>query len=660
MASAALLLLGAAIVGAATLVGVAQTFDRSPPGIATGAVWVVLLPAIVAVVLAASKPTLGLAFTTGAGAVAVVRFIADLAVLTSPNTAIRPELFYERSARAQPFTLAAGGIALLVGDLLMVVAGLWAARRLSGSLSFGSERIFDVEPDEPARAGDPPTDSAVGPALLAEAFDSADLAQAAPFADGVDVAGDTARGPSRNNLLIAVGFVGVLALLTASLALPYSGGYLADRYLPPELGLGGIGAALALAVIATIAVLAAAVLPRPIAFALLSGVAAEAAVPFLTALAVRTVGAPVQLNPAVALGLVGALLVAVAGLLARAGHIGDVAGDSSSIPLRRLDVTGAVLSLLVAAAAAAAWRLPQLRYNGGADPKLADGFATSAPLSLPFVVAMIVPLVAGVLWFVPSAARAGRAVASIGWIALVYATTQSLYVLGQVVASASVPNAGFAAPHWSAGPGLWCAIAGIGLGIGTLVVSVAAARSAADESLSVPDDDLLAESRTFGALVASILTVLTVVALALPVYRTSAGAAATLLVGFQVNSWGVLALAAGMVAAAWSGGRAITVAEAAAFPLTGAAILGVRLVIPRAVSAQEGFEKAAGLYAGYAVVVAFAAAAVALAVSSRRITMTDVSSLPSIAAQRCTCTVREGGKSATAKARNPRSAKGAK
>jgi hypothetical protein len=469
---------------------------------------------------------------------------------------------------------------------------------------------------------------------------------------------ETASAPTRNNWLISVGFVGVLALLTASLTLPYTGGYLADRYLPPELGLWGIGAALALAVVATIAVLAAAILPRWIAFALLSGVAAAAAVPFLTALAVRAVGAPVQLNPVVALGLAGAVLVAAAGLLARDGPLKATPGDSPVVSLRRLDITGAVLSLLVAAAAAAAWRLPQLRYNGGADPKLTDGFAISAPLSLPFAVAMVVPLIGGVLWLVPSSVRAGRAVASIGWISVVYAATQSLYVLGQVVASAAVPNAGFAAPNWSAGPGLWSAIAGIGLGIGTLAFSIAASRSAAQESLSVPDDDLLAESRTFGTLVASVLTGLTVVALALPVYRTSAGSSATLLVGFQVSSWGVLALAAGMVAAAWSGGRATTVVQAAAFPLTGAAILAVRLVIPRAVSAQEGFEKAAGLYAGYAVALAFVAAAIALARSSKRITMMDVSNLPGWRPSGARVRAGQRGNSVAARTGSRRSNKG--
>ncbi len=620
LGSAAALLVGAVLVGVASLIGVAHTYDGSALGIAHGAVWVVLLPGLLAVVLAAWKPGLGLAFTAGAGVVSLARLIADLPVLTAPNTVIRPELFFEVSARAQPFSGAPGGILLLVGDLVMVAAGVWAARRLAGSLTFAAERIFDATPVRPAA-------SSAGPTLLAEALDSADLSEASA-AGSVPVEAPVAS--SRNNLLIFVGFVGVLVLLTASLGLPYSGGYLADRYLPPELGLWGIGAALALAVVGAVAVLAAAVLPRQIAFALLSGVALGAAVPFLTALAVRSAGVPVTLNPAVALGLAGAVLLAASGLLARAKLVQAENGPAESFPVatRRLNVIGAVLSLLVAASAAAAWRLPQLRYNGGADPRLADGYSISSPLSLPFAVAMIVPLIGGVLWLVPALARAGRAVAVIGWVALVYAVAQSLWVLGTVVASAAVPNGGFAPPNWSAGSGLWCGIVGIGLGIATLAVGVATSRGAADESLSVPDEDSLAAARAFGSVVAVVLTVLTVVALGLPVYRSSSGSAATLLVGFQVNSWGVLALAAGMIAAAWAGGRATTVAQAVAFPLAGAAILVVRLVVPAAVSAQDGFEKAAGLFAGYATLVAFVVGALALAASSRRITMSELSPAP--------------------------------
>jgi hypothetical protein len=240
-------------------------------------------------------------------------------------------------------------------------------------------------------------------------------------------------------------------------------------------------------------------------------------------------------------------------------------------------------------------------------------------------VAAIAPLVGGILWLVPAAARAGRAVAAIGWVALVYAVTGSLYVLGQVVASAAVPNAGFAAPHWSAGPGLWCGIVGIGFGIATLVLSILASRRAAENSLLVPDDDGLAQSRAFGAVVAAVLTAVTLGALALPVYRTATAAGPTLLVGFQVDAWGVLALAVAMISAAWAGGRAFAVSEALAYPLTGAAILCVRLAVPPAISAREGFAASAGLYAGYAAAIAFVVAAPVLARSVGRITMTDLS-----------------------------------
>ncbi len=615
LGSAGLLLLGGLVVGMGALIGVVHTYDGSPPGMAGGAVWVVVLPAVVALVLAGWRPTLGLAAAAGAGVVATARLISDLSLLTGPNTAIRPEFFYEVSDRAQPFTTAGGAWVVLAGDLVMICGGTLAAHRLSRSLSFGSEPIFDVAP--------PPQDGAdSGPELLAEALESADSTQA------TDTRGAGPGSSGRNNWQVSFGFLGILGLLIASLGLPYTGGYPTARYLPPELDLWGIGAALAIAVVATIAVLAAAVLPRQIALALLGGLAIGAATPFLTAVAVRTVGAPVHLGPVVGLGLLGAVLVAAAGLLARARLLEEHDDGPSDAVTARWNASGAVLTLLVAAASAAAWKLPQLRYNGGADPKLADGYAISAPLALPFLLASVVPLIGGLLWLVPRLARAGRAVATIAWLALVFAVTQSLSLLGQVVTSASVPNAGFAAPKWTAGPGLWCGIAGIAFGLAALAVAAAAGRAVTNSSPLVADEDLLDRSRGFGALLATGLTVLTIIALALPVYRTAAGPSATLIIGFAVNSWGVLALAVGMVAAAWAAGRAQWVSQAFAYPLAGAGILVVRLVIPPAVQGQDGFRTQAGLYAGYAAVLAFLLAAVLLAVSSKRIPMSDPAAKP--------------------------------
>ncbi|MET3804867.1 hypothetical protein ABIB25_001863 [Nakamurella sp. UYEF19] len=618
LGSAGLLVVGGVIVAIGGLVGVVHSYDGSPRGVATGAAWTILLPAIVALVLSAWRPVLGLAVSAGAGLIAVTRIFADLSLTTAPNSAIRPEFFYEVSDRAQPFTVAGGAAVVLVGDVLMVLAGLYAARRLSSRLSFAPDRIFDAAPDRSADLGS-------GPGLLAQALESAEagsLSDVRPDGAPGDDSAPTGRS-QRNNALILVGFLGVLAVLTASLGLPYGGGYLAARYLPPELDLWGIGAALAGAVVATIGVLAAAVLPRQIAVAVLGGVGIGAAVPFLTAVAVRSVGSPVTLNPTVGVGLAGAVVIAVAGLLARARLVQEDDDEPSASSVRTLNLVGAVLTLLVAAAGAAAWRLPQLHYNGGADPRLADGYRISEPLSLPFLIAGLVPLVAGVLWLVPPLARSGRAIASVAWLAMLVALTRSLDVLGQVVASASVPNGVFAPPTWSAGPGLWWGLAGVLLGVASLAVAMASGRRAADASSLVAEEDSLDGSRSMGAAVAWALTVLTVIVLALPVYRTTAGSSATLLVGFQVDSWGVLALAGGMVGAAWAGARAKWVTQAVAFPLAAGAVLVVRLVIPASVRAQDGFDIQPGLIAGYVLLVAYLAGAVLLGLSSGRIRMAD-------------------------------------
>lgn len=656
LGSAGLLMIGSVIVVGGGLAGVVHSYDGSPRGVATGAAFIIVLPAIIALVLSLSRPVLGLAVSAGTGLMAVTRIFSDLSLTTAPNSVIRPEFFYEVSDRAQPFTVAGGAAAVLVGDVLMVLAGLLAVRRLSSRLSFAPDRIFDAE--------DRSIDPGSGPGLLAQALESAGSAPAGAAAVDVLPAGASGAGESapdglspRNNWLMLVGFLGVLAVLVASLVLPYRGGYLASRYLPPELDLWGIGAALAGAVVATIAVLAAAVLPRQIAFAVLGGVGLGAAVPFLTAVAVRAVGSPVTLDPTVGLGPAGAAVIAVAGLLARARLVAEDEDEPSAASVRTLNVVGAVLTLLVAVAAAAAWRLPQLHYNGGADPVLTDGYRISAPLSPPFLVAGLVPLVAGLLWLVPPLARSGRAIASVAWLAMLVAVTRSLDVLGQVVASASVPNGVFAPPTWSAGPGLWWGVAGVLLGVASLAVAMASGRRAADTSQMVAEQDSLEGSRTRGTVVAWTLTVLTVIALALPVYRTTAGSSATLLVGFQVVSWGVLALAAGMVAAAWAGARAKWVIQAVAFPLAAAGILLVRLVIPASARAQDGFDTQPGLIAGYVLLVAFLAGAVVLGLSARRIRMADPAAELTFATR--TGTARKRRTPASAKTTRPGGASGA-
>jgi hypothetical protein len=607
---AGLLLFGAIVSASGALVGVVRTFDGSALGQASGALWVLLLPPVLAVSSIAYRPPIGLAVSAGVGMVSLARLITDLMLSTDPNSVLRPEFFYEVSHSAQPFRPAAGGWLVALGDALMLVAGVVAARRL-GSLFFRSERIFDAEPL-------PAADGGSGPQLLAEALRSTD------FGFPADSTGSRPdAGPARSNALVAAGFSGALILLAASLGLPYTGGYLADRYLPAQLSLWGIAAAIVVAVVTAGAVLAAGGMPRQLATGLLGGVGAGAAVPFLTAVAVRAAGAPVQLTAVVGMGLAGSALLAAAGLLGRVVPGADERREPSNAAVRRLNTVGALLTLLTGAAAAAAWRLPQLLYNGGADPTLPSGFPASDPLSLPYLIATAVPVVGGVLWLVPRWAPAGRAVASVCGVPLVFAVAQSLHLLGDLQASATVPNLGFAAPQWSAGAGLWSGIAGSGLVLVVVAVAVLANRQTTQAAPAVADEESLAESRAFRTRVAIALSGLTVIALILPVYRSPTGSSPTLLVGFDLGSWGVLALAVGMVCAAWAAAWARQAVPAAAYALTGGAILFVRLLIPSSVRAGDGFAVRAGLYLGFVTVLAFALSALVLSGSARRIRMVN-------------------------------------
>jgi len=583
---AAMLLLGGVMVGFGPTLGVARSYDGSTVGIAAGAVWVVLLPGITAVLISGWKPILGLAVSAGAGMLVLARVVADVSLWTGINTAFRPELFYELSDGALPFR-AGPGVAMVVGgDVVMLAAGVMAARLLTANLSLQTESNF----------------------LIGRSEDE----------------GPPGSRPERNTWVILAGFLGILGLLIVSLSLPYRGGYLAARYLPAELDLLGLTAALIAAAVATIAVLACAVLPRQMSSALLGGVAIAAAMPLLTAIAARLSSAPVQLNPIIWVGLSAAIVLAAAALFSRVRLIQQDERDLSSTAVRTRNIVGAALSVATGVAGLVSWLLPQLRFNGGAVPTISSGLGISAPQSSPFLYAAIPPLVGGVLWLIPAVARAGRAVSAVGWLGLVLAVGQSLDVLGQLITSASVPNAGFALPTWSAGPGMWWGASAIVLGVATLVLSVTSSRQAADASPLVEDEMSFSRARSIGVVVASVMTVFVVIALALPVYRTEKGASATLLVGFQVNSWGVVALAVGAIWAAWAAGRTSHTSTALAYCLAAAGLLTVRLVIPAALRAEDGFVLQTGFYVGFAAVAACIVSAGVLARSTRKVRLTDL------------------------------------
>ena len=145
---AGLLLFTGVLVGVSPVIGVVTTADGSPTGAVTIAAFTAVLPGLLAVALAVTRPMLGLAATAGAGLIGLARLFADLAVLTETDGVTRPELFYETTDRARPFAVTAGGWLLLVADVLMVVVGVLAAGRLARVLAVdsGPEPLFGSVP----------------------------------------------------------------------------------------------------------------------------------------------------------------------------------------------------------------------------------------------------------------------------------------------------------------------------------------------------------------------------------------------------------------------------------------------------------------------------------------------------------------------------------
>ncbi|GGM02617.1 hypothetical protein [Nakamurella endophytica] len=607
LAPAALVLVGALLGALAPVVGLVRTADGSPPGPAGAAPWAVLLVPVVVLALAAWRPLAGLAAAAGAGTLAAGRLLADLGAVTDPGDAVRPELFHEASVHALPVTAApAGAVLLLAGDLLAVAGGLLAAR--------GMVRAFgdpDRDPVDPLAADGPP---AVGALAGGEgAGDGADGPGLAVRGAGGDDAAEVRRaGPP-----VVVGLLGAVAVLVGAVSVPYAGGYLASRALPPALGLWDLSGALVLAVLAGAAVLVAPLLPRRLAAALLCGVAAAVAVPALTALLVRAAGIGVRVEGTVWALVAGGLLLALSvpllrrgprppgGGVATAGPGSDVLAGGDRTGGRRLPgLLAGVLALLAAGAAVLAARTSGLLVDGAADPPRPGGYPLSASIGGPFLVVALLLAVAGVAALVPATAPAGAAALGLAWLPAVWATTAGLAVYGTVRASAQV-TAGVAGatPHrWSMGPGLWWGIVASLLGVAAAVSGVVAVRRLQDARTDLVDEDSSLAVRQRAGVVAAVLVVAVLVSGLLPVLATSAGSGPTLLSGSAVDGAGLLLLCLGVAAGLVAGLRSDLPSVVVGAGVAAAAALLVRLVVPAAVRAQDGF----ALRAGYPAVVAAA------------------------------------------------------
>ena len=579
---ASLLLAAGVVIATSPLAGQVVPADGAPMSAFLAAGWVAVLPGLLAVTLALVRPALGLAATAGAGLIGLSRLLADLAVVAETDRVSRPELFVETTDRARPLLVGAGGWVLLAADVLMLVVGLLAARRLAGRLWSGDELRGDVlfgsaaDPEPiPGGRDEPP----------AQPLEESAVAQAM---------GDAPPARRRLNLpMLGTGFLGAVLLLVGSLDVPYTGGYLALRVLPFGTSVSGLAAAVVLAVTVAAVVLVAGGLPAPVARSLLAGTALAAAVPSLTAVVAVTVGAPTGLSPVVWWAIGGAVLVAAAGLLAGRGRPRPSTGEGSAGP-RVSTMTAAAVGLLGAAALAGASQTALL-YLDGAPPDEVAGVLL-APASLPLLIAAVPLAVAAVLALVPATTGAGRAALLVVWAGAGYALGRALWATSLVSATSS-SSVGAASHTWTVGPGGYLMVVGA---LGAVVAAVFAAiatRQAAEASLEVVDDRSLADSRGARRFNALILTALVLGSLAMPVYSgLGVSSAPTLISGLDLDTWAFWSLAIGALLGVWIG--AVT-----RFPLTAggalvgsAAVLAQPLFVPGAVRSLPGFTLATGFW----------------------------------------------------------------
>ncbi len=588
--------------------GAVRASDRSAVWFAHGALWPALLPAIVVAAVALRHAVAALAVAAGAGAVGFPRLLADLPIVTAPDSVARPELFVETTDRSLPFHAAGGGYLLLGADIVLLAAGVFAAWRLARSVTF-------------------PRDS-----------------------DEVE--------SRRNSAMMAVGFVGVLLIAVAALAVPYQGGYLSGRYVSVGLPLVGLVGAVVLAVLAAMAVLVAGSMPRSVAVALLGGVGAAAAVPSLTAI-IAAWSAPVGLSFTVWLGVAGAAVLAAAGFLTRTelasddgrasdggghdrgaddrgaddggardgegeAHGGPAGHDRGALRFRpagarrtrAATVVAAVLGLVAAALAVAAGLLPAIDTRGLGDAvRTADGSAL--PSSTAFWLAAIPIVVAAVLTLLPGTVGIGRSALIVVWAVLAPPMALSLDTLADgVVATARSFDL------VRIGAGLWCGAAALTAAVAAALAAAVAGRRAREATTTIPDDEAIASARQVSTPLAAGLCAAALVMAFVPVYAVAGRAGPTILNGYTIATWGVWAALLATVGAAIM--AAVTTTRAVVIGAMAAAVTvqAMRLVV--AVERRaDGVHVGVGTGAQILFVLILAVATVILALRVGRIRLVD-------------------------------------
>jgi len=631
-AAAALLLLGGAGVGLAADIGVAAPDVPGTIGAATGAAWVAVLPAVIAVLLTAVRPLAGLALAAGIGVTGLARLAADLFVLLQPEAVARPELFYPVSGRAYPIGGAPGAFVLIAADALTVLAGLLSARAVSGVMDDLGDAVVSRVAVAGAGAGRAPAD---------------------PTAGGTGSGG----AAGRNVPMLVAGFVAVAVVGFGAAQLPYTGGFIEQRLSVPGSDFGSLIAPLLLAIVILAAVIMAGGLPRDLASALLGGVAVAAAVPALTAIAVGAGDAPVVLSWTVYAVPIGCVVLLLAGLLstvqwsagpeyryrtgsAEAGSAAAVVtgpvGSAADVPANSRPPArwASILGLLAAAAVLAAWALPVVLLNGQREPLASNGYRTDDRMSGSLLLVGMLLAASALASTVrqPAVGRFGRAAQLVGWSCAVWVLALPIDLLetlgSQVGEAQNLADAGLLDPasvsHWSVGPGLWLAIAGALLAVAAAVAAGIALGRAEDEDTTVADDESAEVSRRWRWVVAGIVLAVSTVVLAMPIYRiVGAGSvvASSSVFGAAGDVWGVWAVLVGIAVAVITGARTRYGEVAAGAVLAAAAVMAIRLLVPRGLAGDPGFRPEPGRIAGWIGVAVLLGGSVAMLVLARRVAL---------------------------------------
>ncbi len=630
VAATSLLALSAVLTLVAPIVGVVTSADGSRPAVATGALWAAVLPVVVAGVFTAIRPRLGLAAAAGAGLVGLARLVADIPVVATPDSVARPDLFVEATDRSMPFGAAGGGYLLLAADVMLVVAGVIAALRLSRMLSYRTDsasgerqfgdRQFGVDdPDVDDSGASDATTAGAGSDFDGGDFDGGDF-------DGGDVmdqvvAGDRRHplGLRRNVPMLLLGFAGSLCLVFGALGVPYSGGYLNARFIPLSVSVIGLIGAVLLGVLVAVAVLVAAALPRRLALALLGGTAAGAAVPALVAfVAVGTT--PTSLTAYPWFSLIGAVLLVCAALPARVRLAAEPVDEPDLLPPS--EVTKAlvgVLALVGAVLCLLALRGKQFDAGGFENVLiLTDGSPVPGPTL--FGAAAVPLAAAGLATLIPGLARSGRAAVMVVWAGVAFALVAGLQLVGDDGLSTARLQ------HLvRIGAGLWFGVAAMVVATVAAILAAATSRRVASASVTVADDESAAGARSIAGWIAVGVSALAVLACCLPVYSTAGQITSpTILHVYAVDTWGVWAILAVVIGAAWGSALSRRPAVAIALCLSAAAVSGLRLIVPSGVTGATGFEYGIGRWVQAVLVLALVLAAAVFGLLASRITEVDI------------------------------------